>query len=1013
MTKEIYKVNPITFLRTQKVVPTVLEENKQNIQTKIEELVKKNTPFSEIVDELSELINDSKGFYDTPADTRFPYNISDLSTHLCFAAGIMQMFASILIQRLGIQDTTEKLGVQNLTTIGLSDDQIKELLFAIVRFTGLMHDITKPDIDKHAEQSVEFIKTWFEKISITGNKNIDSKLRTTILDAIQTHHETPKTGLGELIQASDWIATSDRIRIVWPEFMTAMLEKYDTQQVGFAANKDEIRTIFKEYIEKINKPENPLTKGTEDDALYKKLKEEVNVKHYRSGNLNPYFLTPKSLTATTNKLNEISKIFEKVDFTSEKLIALIKIEFKQKQQFIFESPHLKHIKGGSLLIQIAQEIFQKAFHQIACPELVLSSGAGELLGILPAFIGEDTIRKEVEKQFTSWISDNFKNQYSKKDIETLVKEIMKNISVKKSGEKTTNTISGILFSFTELLYGIDLENDPEKSYDDSYYYNQLIDPKIPNEQKQKIIQYFFEPTYLHQKFNLSADFSLKFTEFIGKIAKTEFFIQFQNKKGFGELVSAFELCPAEPKPLETVEPIASKKQTDPVCNDCHNRTITKNSCIICDFKEILAKQIKENPYLYENLTLFRVLKKLTKNLFDKNILIDLEKDSEKDSKKDSKKKLLGNYLIYDLDTLSENSIDKNNKTYIAFVKLDGNNFGIMKQQLKTVGMYQAFGKFVDKTAEDALTNALVQSIEEWKNSNGWKTTNKDIDKLSNIPVSLFIVGGDDISLALHSELALKFIEYFSKQIEKEFGTYCSAEELTKKIGETNITFYPSGYSGGIVFHKSNVPLQISNEIADELESKSKKFSKFYLNPYKDWKGFANNLINDIIKEPYHPRCLNVYKKQGSRIVGGAYNTISLYFSTADLSKEALNRYFEGKSFKYYTTALFPMDMRAFKEDFIGRINDIVKIAGKQTDKSNIVKSLLRKGISSIPEEFRLSLYYKAGKETDSVKQNLWQKMANSIIIKGKQIKDPVTNQIKSMIDWYEPSEFARFYWEER
>ncbi len=106
-----------------------------------------------------------------------------------------------------------------------------------------------------------------------------------------------------------------------------------------------------------------------------------------------------------------------------------------------------------------------------------------------------------------------------------------------------------------------------------------------------------------------------------------------------------------------------------------------------------------------------------------------------------------------------------------------------------------------------------------------------------------------------------------------------------------------------------------------------------------------------------------------------------------------------------------MDIEAFKQDFIAKMREIAKIVKNNEKQTNTVKSILRNGILTTPEEFKLSLFYKAGKENDN-KKEFWQKMANTLTIKGKEVKDEDTGIIKSLIDWYEPSEYLRFYWEE-
>ena len=239
----------------------------------------------------------------------------------------------------------------------------------------------------------------------------------------------------------------------------------------------------------------------------------------------------------------------------------------------------------------------------------------------------------------------------------------------------------------------------------------------------------------------------------------------------------------------------------------------------------------------------------------------------------------------------------------------------MKQQLKTVGMYQAFSRFVNQTTSNAMSSAIIKSLREWSEMQQRETVGFILDK---IPASIFILGGDDISFVLHSELAFPFLKYFSTEINKSLGTLSTPADLAKRIGDTNSTFYPSGYSGSVVFHQSTTPLQIVNETADNLESKSKKFAKFFLNPYSDWDPVRKDKLVSLRTKPYYPKTLDKLTRPGDRIISGAYNTVSIYYSISDLSKDAVSKYFDGKSYKYYSTALFPMDIETFVKEFQGK-----------------------------------------------------------------------------------------------
>jgi len=175
-------------------------------------------------------------------------------------------------------------------------------------------------------------------------------------------------------------------------------------------------------------------------------------------------------------------------------------------------------------------------------------------------------------------------------------------------------------------------------------------------------------------------------------------------------------------------------------------------------------------------------------------------------------------ILLNLDKLSTPSIQSENTNYLGFARLDGNNFGMIKSYMKTFSAYKAFSRFIANKTEDMLLEACKKTINDWsaKINGGLET-----------PLfRFFIVGGDDISPALHSESSLSFIQNIFKQIRREkLWTPSHQENIGAENRRPTSHPLPNGILWGLIITHTKVPFKILNNCANNLEHKAKEFVK--------------------------------------------------------------------------------------------------------------------------------------------------------------------------------------------
>lgn len=157
--------------------------------------------------------------------------------------------------------------------------------------------------------------------------------------------------------------------------------------------------------------------------------------------------------------------------------------------------------------------------------------------------------------------------------------------------------------------------------------------------------------------------------------------------------------------------------------------------------------------------------------------------------------------------LDISEISKSGKnSWIAVIHADGNGLGNIIQnhgdKLTEQGKFKQFSNAIESATKKACQTAFFQVI-------GPEKTKKDIkEKQYKYPIRPIVLGGDDLTIIIRADLALKFTKIFLEQFEIESKNEFQKLQISEIIGLTACA--------GIAFVKDSYPLHYALNLAEEL-----------------------------------------------------------------------------------------------------------------------------------------------------------------------------------------------------
>ena len=165
---------------------------------------------------------------------------------------------------------------------------------------------------------------------------------------------------------------------------------------------------------------------------------------------------------------------------------------------------------------------------------------------------------------------------------------------------------------------------------------------------------------------------------------------------------------------------------------------------------------------------------------------------------------------------------------IALIHIDGNGLGIILMALKNAlqdksddELCQGFRIFSDALNEATIKAAKKATKFIYDETYHSNTNNK---KHLMLPMRPIVLGGDDITLICHADLALEYSQIFCLEFKKE-SKHALKELFSKFLGQnTDLKKYLTA-SGGVLFHKAGNPFTHSHHLVEELCTYAKVLTK--------------------------------------------------------------------------------------------------------------------------------------------------------------------------------------------
>jgi len=887
VSSKVTRFHPITLLARSMDVEAFLKNTQEQIKKIFTSVTQKGLSETEnlledLVNNLFQFISEKTSKYnykDTPADTRFPNSLSSLHDHMVLVAAI----ASNIIREVYERYNDDQKVTRYLFFSGNGPDSLiisKKEAILMAELSGLFHDINKPRLKEHAKQSANLIGELLKDFPINDT------LKKIIVNAIRLHHDSDDKSclFNEVIRLADWTSTSERGILFEPALYKNITNNFD------------IKTEYSndEFLEALQ------------DESGQKLREMKNFRGYK------LYLTTKS-EIRNSFLFAREEVFKKeLGLGNKPFLSLLYCDFKSIQKFIYSSDKLPVVCGASKFVTVIEKEIANAFsnHNRLSKSSVICRGGGNVLVLACSTNIEnllegvlDDAKKSIKKEIPGY--DN------------VIDEIFaKHVSIKRP----------IKLFLSEIRHGL-VEN---------YYDFDEIVRKFRGE-STKLIK-----GYLGESFSGRKE---------SEITNQELLYKFLQRKGFGEVVNA---CLTEPTIKDDDEgikfTISNIFDNIIFCEWCHSRPAFKEDqdpeggsnfiCEWCNFKREVNKKIEED-YLLHDMVKTELIQKVRNDL-----KIDLTISLPKTIDHLCLVKPLSDVLKKEVDT-----------DQFCIFKVDGNNFGMIKARMSSPNMYRAFSEFIDEAAKESLKDALVETIFNEINEYVQKNKRDKYDNETNstlnmiAPFQSVILGGDDIELFLNARIALPFVRNFFRNIRLKFGEAAILESDGKiykidhefqadpsnlvNAGDVALSFFSSGYSGGLIFADKKTPLTILNESINYLESEAKHYIK---------------------------QKIGALEKSGKKAFG-AWNSIALFATPSNDYEESHIEYIYRGVQNCYKVTRFPMSDLEFNQFFkeLERYNQIFKKEKKIVISRNKLKTIVFGGLDKSPNEFKLQLYYLAGK----------------------------------------------------
>ncbi len=204
---------------------------------------------------------------------------------------------------------------------------------------------------------------------------------------------------------------------------------------------------------------------------------------------------------------------------------------------------------------------------------------------------------------------------------------------------------------------------------------------------------------------------------------------------------------------------------------------------------------------------------------------------------------------------------------VAFIKGDGDNFGLIKSAMNNLTLYRKVSKIfkevIQKSIAIALSEVIIHQLKLYSAKYRSDIPPKDLKLPSNLylPFDVVYFGGDDFFLVLDAGFIFTFLQAFRDSILDVLGP--RRQRYDKRM-EENLSVFPLGVSLGVVVAPSKAPVHGTLSSLNALEHYSKKYSKSKQKFENDKTAFGSEISvalerfttipsKEAVKEIYEPK----------------------------------------------------------------------------------------------------------------------------------------------------------------
>ena len=158
---------------------------------------------------------------------------------------------------------------------------------------------------------------------------------------------------------------------------------------------------------------------------------------------------------------------------------------------------------------------------------------------------------------------------------------------------------------------------------------------------------------------------------------------------------------------------------------------------------------------------------------------------------------------------------------VALLHADGNGLGLLLRRInevvrkkpeRFVDLYDQFSRLVEDVTAEAARQATAEVLLPAREREG----------TSCLPARPILLGGDDILVLLRADLAMDYLQTFTRAFEAE-----SAEQLERLKEKTDIEDLPKRLTlgAGLVYLRASQPFHLAMRLAESLITEAKRLAK--------------------------------------------------------------------------------------------------------------------------------------------------------------------------------------------